>query len=79
MSSVALCGIASAVIEKLYTPEQVADHLQIDEQTVRRFLRDGEIVGHRIGRQWRISESALADYMRRTLAKPPADEPPAQR
>ena len=76
MASVAHCGIASSVIEKMHTPAQVADALEIDEQTVRRFLRDGVLAGHRIGRRWRISESQLADYMRRTLADRPPDDPP---
>ena len=42
--------------QKLLTPEQVADRLQISRVTVMDFLRKGRLKGHRVGKLWRIKE-----------------------
>ncbi|MHB1935827.1 MAG: helix-turn-helix domain-containing protein [Acidobacteriaceae bacterium] len=47
------------------TPEQVAEKLQIDTETVRRWLRRGKLRGNRISHKaWRISERELASFMK---------------
>lgn len=45
--------------DKLLTPQQVADYLQVDFRTVYSLLRSGKLKGVKIGRVWRISESEL--------------------
>ncbi|HUT61670.1 MAG TPA: Clp protease N-terminal domain-containing protein [Phycisphaerae bacterium] len=44
-------------------PEWVADKLGIDRNTVYRYLRNGTLVGLRLGRKWLISESQLAEFL----------------
>ena len=40
--------------EKLLTPAQAAERLQVTERTVYQWLRHGTLPGHRLGRLWRI-------------------------
>ena len=49
---------------RLLTIREVAEYLRVDPKTVRRLIEDGELAAHKIGRQWRISESDLKKYLR---------------
>jgi excisionase family DNA binding protein len=53
-------------MDELLTPEEVAERLKIDIQTVRRYLREGRLKGHLLGRVWRVPESALAAMLEAT-------------
>ena len=46
----------------VYTPEEIADMLKINIQTVRRYLRTGKLRGAKFGKQWRISEKQLEEF-----------------
>ncbi|MBF0531222.1 MAG: helix-turn-helix domain-containing protein, partial [Deltaproteobacteria bacterium] len=46
----------------MYTAEQVAELLQVSKAFVDRLLRDGLIKGFKIGKLWRVNQSALDDY-----------------
>jgi excisionase family DNA binding protein len=50
-------------MEDLLTPEDVAKRLNVSEYTVRRLLRTGELQGLKVGGQWRITPSAVKDYI----------------
>lgn len=62
-------------IEEILTVKEAALRLKLSEEAVRRMLRSGKLRGVNLGRDWRIPESAIAEL----FAKPPPDEPPAQR
>ena len=47
----------------LLTISQTAQHLQVSEKTIRRWIWGGELIAHRIGRQWRISEADLQAFV----------------
>jgi excisionase family DNA binding protein len=49
--------------QKLLTPDQVAERLQISRVTVMDFLRKGRLKGHRVGRLWRIKEDDLEAFL----------------
>lgn len=53
--------------ERVLTVNQVAERLQVNVQTVRRWLRDGDIVGTPIGGRtgWRIPESEVHAFLER--------------
>ncbi len=51
------------VEEKLLTPAQVADRLQIHERTVTRWLRDGYLRGFKLSKEWRIAPADLESFM----------------
>ena len=53
---------------KLYSVEELSELLEIQETTIRRYLRDGRLKGRKLARRWYVSEESLADYFR-------ADEP----
>jgi excisionase family DNA binding protein len=40
--------------DKLLTPPQVAQHLQVNERTVTQWLRRGHLRGFKIGKEWRV-------------------------
>ena len=56
--------------EKLLTPAQVADRLQIHERTVTRWLRDGYLRGFKLGKEWRIAPTDLRAFMERHANQP---------
>lgn len=51
------------VMEKLMTPEEVADALQMHVETVKRLLREGKLPGFKVSGQWRVSPSELKVYL----------------
>lgn len=46
----------------LYTVEEVAERLDLHVKTVRRFIRDGRLPAKRIGKEYRITASALDEF-----------------
>lgn len=52
-------------MDRLLTVDQVADRLQVNEQTVRRWLRDGDLSGIAFGGRtgWRVSPEDLALFL----------------
>ena len=50
---------------KFYTIEEVADILRVNPATVRKLIESGELGATRVGRQYRISQEALDDYIAR--------------
>ena len=47
----------------LYTAGEVAELLRLNHQVVQRKLQAGEIPGYRIGRDWRVEQSQLMDWL----------------
>jgi excisionase family DNA binding protein len=43
----------------IFTPEQAADYLQINRETVYRYIREGKLVASRLGRAYRIPRRSL--------------------
>ncbi len=53
------------VSERLLTPEQVADRMNLSVLTVRAWLRSGRLPGVKPGgRIWRVRETELDEYIR---------------
>ena len=49
-------------MSKLLNPESVAAELGLSPQWIRRLLNTGKIEGQRLGKNWVITEAALASY-----------------
>ena len=47
-------------VNKVYTPEQVADILQLSKKTVYELIGKGEIVAKKIGKVYRIPASSIS-------------------
>ena len=56
--------------EKLITPGQVAERLQIHERTVTRWLRMGYLRGFKLGKEWRVSPRDLQSFMDKHANRP---------
>jgi excisionase family DNA binding protein len=50
---------SNITIDKVYTPEQIADMLQLSKNTVYDLIGKGEIVAKRFGRVYRVPASSL--------------------
>ncbi len=48
----------------LYTIVEVAALLKVNAKTVRRWIEAGELIAHRLGHQFRITESDLTAFIR---------------
>jgi excisionase family DNA binding protein len=44
---------------EIMTPEQAADYLQVNRETVYRYIREGRLVASRLGRAYRIPRKSL--------------------
>lgn len=51
--------------EAVYTPAEVAEIIKATPQTVNAEIRRGRLAGFRVGRENRITQSALDAYMNR--------------
>ena len=60
--------------EKLLTPTDVANRLQVNERTVTTWLRKGHLRGFKIGKEWRISPDDLQAFLKASANMPP-DKP----
>lgn len=48
---------------KLLTPEQVAEYLNLAEKTIKDYLRAGKIRGVKIGNVWRVKPEDLEAFV----------------
>lgn len=46
-------------IREVMTPEQAADYLQVNRETVYRYIREGKLVASRLGRAYRLPKRSL--------------------
>ncbi len=56
--------------DKLLTPPQVARQLQVNERTVTQWLRRGHLRGFKIGKEWRVSERDLENFLEQSANVP---------
>ena len=74
----------SASEERLLSLEDVADRLQVSDQSVRRWIKAGKLAAYKPGLEWRISPSDLEDFLEirsypKVQAPLPSDDPQAGR
>ncbi len=48
-----------------WTIQGIAEHLDVSQRTVRRWIASGELVAHKLGRAVRVSDSDLRDFLAR--------------
>ena len=54
-----------ATVEKeFFSIAEVAEHLDVNARTIRRWIDNGDMVAHRFGRQLRISRADLEAFVR---------------
>jgi excisionase family DNA binding protein len=55
--------------QEYYTVAEVAVQLRVSADTVMRLLRAEKLQGEKVGKQWRISDSALQEYLKTSKKK----------
>jgi len=55
--------------EKLLTPEQVAERLQVTVQTIYAWMRSGYLSSVKMGRLWRIRPEDLEEFIKQQKYK----------
>ena len=45
------------------TPKELADFIRVSEQTVKRALKSGALVGFKVGRDWRIEKTRAIEWL----------------
>lgn len=48
---------------RVYTLDEVAEALKITRRTLYTYVKDGKLKAVKIGREWRVSEAALQDFI----------------
>jgi excisionase family DNA binding protein len=56
--------------DKLLTPVQVAERLQVNERTVTCWLRKKKLRGFKLGKEWRIARRDLTVFLEKGANKP---------
>ena len=54
----------------ILTPEQAAAYLQIDRETIYRYIRDGKLVASKLGRAYRIPKRSIELLLWTTRTRP---------
>jgi excisionase family DNA binding protein len=59
------------IMQQYLTSEQVADKLNVPHRTIMRWLREGYMPGHKLGKEWRINPEELEKFieMRRNIPR----------
>lgn len=50
-------------MERVLTVSEVAEHLNLTEVAIRKFIREERLRASKIGRVWRIRESAIQEFL----------------
>jgi excisionase family DNA binding protein len=58
--------------ERLLSLEDVADRLQVSDQTVRRWIKSGKLTAYKPGLEYRIREADLEEFLRAREVRPKA-------
>lgn len=66
--------------EKLYRANEVAEKLELHKDTILRLIREGKMKAVRIGREYRVSQKDIDDYIAintnpQTNPQPPTPTP----
>lgn len=48
---------------RVYTLDEVAEILKITRRTLYTYVKEGKLKAVKIGREWRVSETALQDFL----------------
>ena len=59
---------------EIMTADQVAEFLQVSRDMIYRLATRGELPGRKVGRIWRFSRDAIAEFMRGEVAERPGGQ-----
>ena len=50
---------------QILTTKELADYLNLTEVTIYKYLKEGKIPGHRIGKSWRFDKDQIDNFLKR--------------
>lgn len=53
-------------MEKYYTPQEIADNLKLNINTIYQYIRENKLKAVKIGNRYRISENDLKEFLDRS-------------
>lgn len=53
-------------LDTIMTPEQVADYLQLDRETIYRYIRSGKLAASKLGRTYRVQQGDVKTLLEKT-------------
>ncbi len=59
--------------DKLLTPVDIANRLQVNERTVTQWLRKGHLRDFKVGKEWRVSVKDLEALLEASANKPSSE------
>ena len=59
----------------LFTVEELAERLDVQERTIREYLREGRLQGRKLAGRWYVTDEAIADYFRQGESSAAEEEP----
>lgn len=48
----------------IITPKQLAEFLQVTDQTIKKAIRTGELKAFKVGRDWRIEKESVIEWIK---------------
>lgn len=61
-------------LKEIMTPEQVAEYLQLNKDTVYRYIREGKLVASKLGRNYRVPKANVDLFLLATSTSKAARE-----
>lgn len=55
--------------EQFYTTKEIAEKYKLTPEAVQKWIKEGKLKAIRLGKVWRISESALQDFIKESMEK----------
>jgi excisionase family DNA binding protein len=55
---------------EILTPDQAAEYLQVDRETIYRYIRQGKLIASRLGRSYRVPRRSLDLLLWATRTRP---------
>ena len=47
---------------ELYTVDELSELMEVQERTIRKYLREGKLKGRKLARKWYVTEESLHAY-----------------
>ncbi len=66
-------------MKEVITPDQVAEYLQLNRDTVYRYIREGKLAASRLGRDYRITKANVGIFLLSTITRAAVRESVAER
>ena len=51
------------MIDKYYEIEDIVKMLKLTRRTIYNYIKDGKLKAFKVGREWRITETALLEFL----------------